>query len=443
MFRYVRRLQPQVASRGNCQLAHPIPGVYIDALKVCGARVTHAASSAEGYLPMLMTWVGFIVSLAVLLTVSKKNMPVALIFGALVLGFFTLPISVLLDRVVYTVTDLNIVFLALAMGVIPIIGGTMKESGQIDSMVNNVRISRRYLLAFSAAFMGLLPMPGGALLSAPILEKGGEGVPDHLKASINNWFRHLFILIYPLSPALIASAKIAGLDVYHAMLYLLPGLAFATALGYGFFLHQVRGRPRYSDDFSWTGLVMPLLVILSAPILDFILKRLADIGSLATIIGVTTALMLSIAFSRKRPAIGHIVIGMKPWNFALIIIGMFLYLHVFQQSNARILIATLPLPPLTLAVTAGFLLGLMTGRVQLPASIILPVYLAAAGSISPATFALVYTAIFFGYIISPVHPCLVVTSEYFRTPVRELMIRLAPATAIVFGVTLLISILSI
>ncbi|MEW5995754.1 MAG: DUF401 family protein, partial [Candidatus Zixiibacteriota bacterium] len=298
------------------------------------------------------------------------------------------------------------------------------------------------LTGSSAAFMGLLPMPGGALLSAPIVEKGGEGVPDHLKASINNWFRHLFILVYPLSPALIASAKICGLDVYHAMLYLLPSLAFATLLGYLFFLRQVHGRPTYSQAFSWAGLIIPLSIILSAPILDFTLKRLAGIGSLATIIGVITALGLSIAFSRKKLSLAGIVARMKPWNFTLIIIGMFLYLHIFQQSNARHLIASLPLPPLTLAVTAGFILGLVTGRVQLPASIILPVYLAAADHITPITFALIYTAIFFGYIISPVHPCLVVTSEYFHTPVRRLMGKLAPATAVVLGAVLLVSILA-
>ncbi|MFQ5868849.1 MAG: DUF401 family protein, partial [Candidatus Zixiibacteriota bacterium] len=177
---------------------------------------------------MLLTWVGFLVSLVGILIISKKNLALALISGAIILGLFTLPLGVILDRIVYTITDSSIILLALAMGVIPIIGGTMKESGQIDSLVNNVRISRRYLLPFSAALMGLLPMPGGALLSAPILERGGERVSNDLKAAINNWFRHLFILIYPLSPALIVSAKISDLDVYVAIVYLLPGLLLAS-----------------------------------------------------------------------------------------------------------------------------------------------------------------------------------------------------------------------
>ena len=171
---------------------------------------------------MLMTWAGFLISLAGILLISRKNLALGLACGAIILGVFTLPLGVLLDRIIFTLTDPTVLLLALAMGIIPLLGGTMKQSGQIDTLVNNIRLSQRYLLPFSAALMGLLPMPGGALLSAPILERGGRGVADPLKAVINNWFRHLFILIYPLNPALIVSAKICKLDVYQTLIYLLP-----------------------------------------------------------------------------------------------------------------------------------------------------------------------------------------------------------------------------
>jgi integral membrane protein (TIGR00529 family) len=389
---------------------------------------------------LLLTWTGFLVSLAGILIISKKNLALALVSGAIILGLFTLPVETVFDRIVYTLSDSSIILLCLAMGVIPIIGGTMKQSGQIDSLVSNVRIKKRYLLPFSAALMGLLPMPGGALLSAPILERGGEGVSDDLKATINNWFRHLFILVYPLSPALIVAAKICGLDVYYAILHLLPGLLLATILGYIFFLSKVHGSLSYPAAFSWSGLFIPLIIILSAPTLDFILKRSLDIGSLATVIGVTTGLSLSIIMSHRKLDLRGIIREMKPWNFALIILGMFLYLHVFQKTEVGDLIATLPLPPLTLSVIAGFLLGLATGRVQLPASIILPVYLGSVDHITPVVFVLIYVAIYFGYIISPVHPCLVVTCEFFHIPIRNMILKMAAPTLIVFATVLSISI---
>ncbi len=390
-----------------------------------------------------MIWLGFAASLAAILVISKRNLAVGITSGAIVLGLVTLPPGRLIDCILETITDLSIIILALAMGIVPMLGGTMKESRQVDSLVDNLRISRRYLLPVSAALMGLLPMPGGALLSAPILEKAGDGVPHDLISAINNWFRHLFILIYPLSPALIVSAKIAGLDVYRAVLHLLPGFFLALILGYIFCLRHVQDRPAQRTHFSWSGLLVPLTVIIVAPVLDFTLKRLFEIGTTATLIGVATGVGLSILFSRRKFNLAEMARRVKPWNFGLIIVGMFLYLSVFQNSGAGSAIAALPLPPLVLAVTAGFALSLLTGRVQLPASIVFPMYLGAAGSVSAPIFAVIYVAVYFGYIISPVHPCLVVTCEYFRVSIRAMISRLAIPTLIVIilvvGVAILLA----
>jgi len=379
----------------------------------------------------MLTWTGFLVSIATILIISRKNLPLAISAGAIVLGIFTLSLESLFERIIYTITDPTVIVLTLAMGLIPLIGGAMKETGQIDNLVSNIRIGRRFLLPLSASIMGLLPMPGGALLSAPILDRAGEGVSPTLKAAINNWYRHLFILIYPLAPALIVSTKICDLDIYICILYILPVFAVAAIIGYFFFLRGIDGRFRSDSEFSARELLAPLAIVLCAPTIDFTLKRVTDIGSASTLIGVSTALLLAYLLADKRPHLGRLTLRMKAWNFALIIFGMFLYLHVFVETDLGGLIAELPLPPLILAVSAGFLLALLTGRVQLPASIVLPVYLASAGSITPYFFTLIYVAMYFGYIISPVHPCLIVTCEFFGISIRRMMKELALPTAII------------
>lgn len=389
---------------------------------------------------MFLHWVGFIISLAVILSVARKNLPLALLCGALVLGVFTLPLVTIVDRIVYTLTDISIILLALAMGVIPMIGGTMKESGQMDDLVNNMRIGRKGIMALSPAILGLLPMPGGALLSAPILEKAGETVPNDLKVAINDWFRHLFVMIYPLSSALIASAKIADLNLYMAALYLLPTFGFALLIGYVFFIRNVHGAMAYTGAFSLGKLLLPLGIILSAPFIDFTLKKIIDlpVQEIATIIGVGVAFILSWRLSTKKLNLVRVAGEMRPWNFALIIVSMFIFLHVFQASDVADLIASVPLAPATLCVVAGFILGFATGRVLLPASIILPVYLTVS-PLSALTFAIIYTSIFFGYVISPVHPCVAVSLEYFDVPLRKFFKLLLVPTFIVFLATLLIS----
>ncbi|UCG61028.1 MAG: DUF401 family protein [Candidatus Zixiibacteriota bacterium] len=390
-----------------------------------------------------MIWAGFLVSLASILIISKKNLAVALISGALVLGLFTLPITTILNRVLFTFTDVSIILLALAVGVIPVIGGTMKDSGQIDNLVENLRMPKKHVLALSPALMGLLPIPGGALLSAPVLEKAGEGVPGDTLAAINNWFRHTLIMVYPLSAALIVSTQVAGLDIYRAILWLLPGFGIALFLGYVTYLRGIQGDLDYRSRFSIRSLLLPMMIILSAPILDFVLKRTLALGSLATLCGVSVALILSITFSRKKLFLREIIMRMRPWNFAFIIVGMFLYLHIFQASDISEAIAALPLPPLVLAVTMGFLLGLLTGRVQLPASIILPVYMASAAVLDPPHFAVIYIAIFFGFVVSPVHPCLVVTGEYFKVPLMNIVTKLSYPAAVIVAAVFILAVLMI
>ena len=373
---------------------------------------------------------------------ARRNLPLALICGAVILGIFTLPGIEILRTIWVTVSDISVVLLALAMGVIPMIGGSMKASGQMDDLVNNLRIGKKGLMSFSPAIMGLLPMPGGALLSAPILEKGGVGVPDDLKVGINNWFRHLFVMIYPLSSALIASAKVAGLSVYNAMIYLLPTFFFALLLGYLFLVRKIEGRIEYEKEFSLRGLLLPLVIVLIAPVLDFTLKTYAalPVNEIATIIGVTAAFMLSLLMSGVKLNLWSIAKKMKPWNFTLIIVGMFIFLNMFKASNAAAFIGSIPLRPVTLCVVAGFVLGLTTGRVLLPASIVLPVYLT-FGSITPVIFALIYTSIFFGYIISPVHPCVGVSLEYFNASMKGFLKLLIAPTMIIFALALSISLI--
>jgi len=391
---------------------------------------------------MFILWFGFIISLVIILVIARRNLPLALFCGAIVLGLFTLPPIVIFEQIIITLSDLSIIILAIAMGVIPMIGGTMKQSGQMDDLVNNLRIGRKGLMALSPAIMGLLPMPGGALLSAPILEKGGEGVSDDLKVAINDWFRHLFVMIYPLSSALIASAKIADLNVYVAALYLLPACAFALFLGYMFFVRKVHGTLVYSSPFSLKRLLIPLGIILIAPFLDFTLKKIfmLPIQEIATVIGVTTSFLLSWRLSPVNLNLQEISKKMKPWNFSLIILAMFIFLHIFESSDVAHLIASVPLSPATLCVVAGFILGFATGRVLLPASIILPVFLISS-VLSPLTFTIIYTSIFFGYVISPVHPCVGVSLEYFNVPLKDFFKLLALPTFIIFIGMLLISFL--
>jgi len=389
-------------------------------------------------------WLGFFLSIVVILIVSRWHLGLSLFAASLLLAVFTMGPDTFGNLGVETFTDPGIVLLALAVALIPIIGGVMDRSGQMDSLVDNLRIGRRPFLGLSPALVGMLPMPGGALLSAPLVEKGGSGMSAETKVALNVWFRHIIYLVYPLSTALIVSTYLAGLTVYEVIPYLFPFLILTIILGYFFFLREAKGKITSEKPFSLKGLLIPLGVLLAAPIIDFVVLNGADprIRESALIIGVLVSLVLAIYFSGLRfNKLIKVSRKMKPWNFGLIIFGMFLFLAVFRESGVPQLIASIDMPVVVLCVGVGFLLGLVTGRIQVPASIIIPIYLGSTGfeAMSPWPFTITYVSIFIGYVISPVHPCISVSLEYFRVPLKGFLKRVVLPSAIALIATIIVA----
>lgn len=387
-----------------------------------------------------MVWTGFFISVIVLLFLARKDLAIALFAAACVLGIFTSSPGLLLERVFLTFTDPSIVLLAMVVFFMPLIGGVLEESGQMDNLVKNMRIGKRPFLALSPAFLGMLPMPGGALLSAPLVEKAGGETNGQIKASVNVWFRHILFLVYPLAPPLIASSKIAKLEVYQVIPYSFPTLILAALFGYYFFLRDVKGGMDYRSQFSLRKLAIPIAVILAAPLTDLLIKSFFElpIPEAATFIGVLVSLGLGLYFGRA--SLGKLLLigkEMAPWKFALIIFGMFTYLRIFTRSGAPELLAGVQMPAAVLCVLGGYILGVLTGRIQAPASIIFPIYLVRFGEMTPIVFAIIFFSIFLGYCASPIHPCVSVSLEFFNTSIRDFMTTMVPPTLIALIITLL------
>ena len=372
---------------------------------------------------MGITWAGFLLSLFLLLVISRKSLWAGLVIAALTLGVFTLPFYRIWQEVYNTLTDPSILLLSLGVGLIPMIGGSMELSGLMDELVGNLRIGKRLFSAFSPALLGMLPIPGGALLSAPLLRKAGEGIPEVEKSAINVWFRHILLLIYPLG-ALLATTKMAHLNLYVAMLYLIPGFILMFILGYLFLLKGIRGKISYTSDFRLKGLLVPMMILLIAPLIHFSFGTIFPkaLPEIFLVIGVGVSLALAVGFGNMGwERIRLVWRKMGPWRFSLIIIGMFLFLNIFEASDASRAIAEVTFSRTLLLVGVGSILGFLTGRVQVPVSILLPIYYSKYGTntMIPSVFALMYFSIFMGYVISPVHPCVSVSLEFFNVKLKD------------------------
>jgi integral membrane protein (TIGR00529 family) len=367
----------------------------------------------------MMVWIGFLLSFVTLLLLARRSFWLALILASVVLGIFSLSLDVLSGVLVATIIDPSILLLALSVGVIPMIGGILETKGQMDQLVDNLRIGRKQIMVLTPALLGMLPMPGGALLSAPLINRVGQEIDPARKVAINLWFRHILLLIYPLGPAIIASAKMANLEVYQAIPYLMPPFVFMTIAGYALLLTGTGGKIRYAKTFSLKELIVPVFIILLAPLLDFTLKRLGvfAIAEVALLIAVTASCLAALIFTRaSRSDFKLAWTKMKPVKFSMIIIGVFLFLNVFKTTSIPVRISNFALSSSVLCVGVSLLLGFITGRTDAPASIVIPIYLAsfAKDTMTAPVFAITYFSIFLGYLLSPIHPCLVVTLEYFN-----------------------------
>jgi len=392
----------------------------------------------------MLLWIGFSLAIILLLLVSRRDLALGMALATIALAIFTHSFDSFGAALWATLSDPSVLLLAVVVGIIPLIGGVMEASGQMDRLVANLRIGVRPFLVLGPGLLGMLPMPGGALLSAPLIERGAGHAPADIKAAANVWFRHVLLLVYPLGPALIASAKIAGLELYGVIPYLAPAFVLSLLLGYVFLLRRVGGKLAQSGPFSFAGLAVPLSIILTAPVLDLVLQQTASLpySEIGTVIGVSVSLVSAVTIGRVRlESLGRIARQAKPWKYVLIILAMFAFLNVFTTSGVPERIGAMALPPVVLCVVIGALLGLITGRIQAPMSILVPIYLSTYGSMSAPAFAATYFAIFLGYILTPIHPCISVSLEYFKTSLGTFLRRAAAPAVVAWLATLLVGFL--
>lgn len=374
-----------------------------------------------------MVWVAFGLSLGLILFLARWNLWAALFAGALVLAFLTTPLSTFPGILARTFADPGVLALAAAAGLIPLIGAALQKSGLLRALVARIPGGRATAYAVAPALFGLLPVPGGALFSAPILEELGGGLPEE-RAAANVWFRHILLAFYPMSAALLTGAKLSGLDLWQIIPWQLLWALVASAIGALFLLRPFFGpKPVLANPHNhefWKA----LFVLLLAPLLDLLFRRFLRLPApeVATALGLCVALFFSLLLGSGFPSFFALLGQTKPWRFALIVFGVFLYLGAFQASGLPRAMAALPLPLGLLVLGLGLLMGLATGRQQAALSVVVPVYLAGASSLSPWQFSIIYQASYLGYLLSPLHPCLVVSAEYAGASLPQTWRRLLP-----------------
>jgi|GEM_PF-262537 len=403
---------------------------------------------------MLATLLGVIIAFVVIILLIRKQtnflkLPILneikfgllLLLGALILGIFSLetiqPIEIpkaIVQATAYSFDNHQIVTetieLALLTTLIYILAKLMQETGGIKRLIDSLRMffSKGGILGVIPAVYGFMPIPGGALLSAPMIDAEGDkyGLDKNQKNFLNMWFRHIWEPIFPVFPALIliCSAEFANINIFALSLVDMPVFIAAIIIGFVFLkkfikkttVQQIKTTKNYNGLLFILPPILPLFVYI-------VLQFFGFSQTLSFLIGVFFSIILLYFLTKISIKEYWCIIKRSfTWRFIAAIFGIMIFREMFEATQANKIIANLIVgtsaPTIAIIIIIPFLLGLLIGynlgAIALSYSLVQPFFMA-AGISNLGLVSLVFISTLSGYLISPIHFCNVLSSDYLKT----------------------------
>ncbi len=416
----------------------------------------------------MLNLIGVVIAFLIILILIRRkvNFGLSMMIGSLIVGVFCLQIIVPLDipkamieASFYSFEKQQIVTetieLALLMTLIFALAKTMQETGAITKLIDSLRtfFSKGGTLAVIPAVYGLMPVPGGALFSAPLIDKEGDTykLQKEQKNFLNVWFRHIWFPIYPISSAmiLICSIKFSGVPIQNLILANMPSFIGAIIIGFIFLTRFTKNTPIHTStsakDYHGLMFILPPIV----PLLFYPLKMVGLSETRCFLIGVTVGLLL-LYFLLRIEAKTYWTILKKSltWNLALAIFGIMILREMIKISQIHILITetmqNLAFPALLIVILIPLFLGTLTGynlgAIALSFPLVEP-FFAFTGVYLLGLTSLIFMSSLIGYLISPIHLCNVLSSEYLKTDTTRMYKMFLPAAVILLCIQTLFIIL--
>ena len=287
------------------------------------------------------------------------------------------------------------------------------------------------------AAIGMVPMPGGALFSAPLVGLTADDPNNSAewKAAVNYWFRHILEYWWPLYPVVILTLSIFTLQTWKFMLLQIPFTLVSLCAGY-FFLLKSRQLPFTAVESEGQNppsigrILLPIAIIVSATlVLPGLFHKIfpglnpASWKLLSMLSGLAASLFIiwldRLNHSRKMFAD---LLSLKSLNVFLTLAGVMIFESLLDSSELIPLAArelSLGQVPISLIIAfLPFLAGLVTGIAIGFAGAAFPIVVGfiSAGEISLQPMAALVLAFSMGYagmMLSPVHLCFLLTVDYF------------------------------
>lgn len=385
-----------------------------------------------------------ILGVTIFLLMRKWDLGLILLLDTGLAAFlFTYPFLSLLRSILHGMVAADTWNLAGAVFLVLLLAELMRRTRAMERMVASLQVvvpDSRIVLALMPTMIGLMPMLGGAMFSAPMVNEIGTrlNLTPSRKTYINYWFRHSMEYVFPLYSSLLMVSALLSVSVYAFVRASWPLTIAAMAGGVIWGLAGIRYEKNTTNGQSkgaaWRDLLAStwpiLLVILVVVVLQFnMLISLAVICALLVVV--------------KR-------IGPGQWRDALTrslpgqtfssIFGVMIFKQVLQDVGAVEQIpqalSALGLPPLIVAFVVPMLVGLVTGTAPAAMALSLPLVaplLAGLPIEAMAAGVWMFVGCFSGIMLSPMHLCLALTHNYFGASWGLLYKALLPSVSVIIA----------
>jgi integral membrane protein (TIGR00529 family) len=402
-----------------------------------------------------------IVFVLVLIAIRKKlSLGNSFLLGALAMGaLFGEGPHAIASSILRSLLDPKTASLAIIVELILILSNSMEKAGQMQRLLSSFRglvSSPRLNLTIFPALIGLLPMPGGAVFSAPMVKELGaqSKLSSGQLSFVNYWFRHIWEYWWPLYPGVLLTVVLADISLSVYVLSLAPLTVAAILFGQGPIKivkksnpqgHQTRRPPILPFLKELTPVLIVIVPGLSTGLL---LSRLFPAFPTGKETGLIVCLGAAIFwiwqknnFSGRQ--IRDVLLDKHLLNLFYMVAAIFIFKGILSDSQAVNAISneliSLKIPLLIIIALLPFLVGMIAGITIAFVGSTFPILIPMIHSMGETQHMLAYIMLamvcgFAGVLLSPLHLCLVLSNEYFQTKLSSVYRYLwFPCTALVLS----------
>ncbi|MFH1048154.1 MAG: DUF401 family protein [Patescibacteria group bacterium] len=318
----------------------------------------------------------------------------------------------------------NVELLALFTGVLFVANIYRQTGNATDNLLYWTKFLKngKLSLIFTSLFLGLMPVKGRTILSAPIIAQiAQKNNLNNFSASMVNYLSsHIYYLIFPLSTSLMFVIIIMKFNYFNFIFFLMPGVLFLAMMVWYF-----ASRSNISSNFSIetkssfkeaARFVLPIVVLL-------ISLGLSELYKIQYSILIGTVIFVALSVVLLKPSRSQIKAAYKSIDkYLIFILFLILLLSAFTSNSpliknyfSGIIAGSYSIPIL---IVIGYLIGFTIGSSSTMVSAIFPL-LAPILTGNPLAYqiaAIVYASEYAGYIASPAHPCCHYAASFFNVP---------------------------